>query len=208
MTGLPWIGVVAADPLRIVGLETILGADFAVKQLQAPTAAELAELELVIIDGTATEHLFPLIDAFHRMRPQLRLIVLGVEQDADYTERVIGTGVQGYLSHRSSEDELRRAVSVVREGSMWAPRQVLARLLEKARQELKGMVAAPVTLSRRERDVLRLLVRGRSNVEIARTLKIEEGTVKSYLFRMMRKAGVTNRTALSMQALEGGWLRS
>jgi DNA-binding NarL/FixJ family response regulator len=56
--------------------------------------------------------------------------------------------------------------------------------------------------------VLQQLVLARSNREIARALSIQEQTVKSYVARLMRKMGVENRIALSMQAAEGEWWKT
>ena len=120
--------------------------------------------------------------------------MLGNETDDVYTESVIGAGAQGYLCHASSEVDLRRAVAVVRDGSMWAPRKVLARLLERARAGEQRNLAEEPALTRREVQVLRLLMLGHPNRDIAAALGVDEGTVKSHLGRLMRKAGVRNRT--------------
>ncbi len=65
--------------------------------------------------------------------------------------------------------------------------------------------AVPVRLTRRELEVLRLLVLGHPNRQIALALGVDEGTVKAHMGRLMRKAGVDNRTALSMRAIEQQW---
>jgi DNA-binding NarL/FixJ family response regulator len=57
-----------------------------------------------------------------------------------------------------------------------------------------------VSFTNREQQVLDLLLGGNSNREIARSLKIEERTVKSYVTKLMQKMGVKNRTALTMRA--------
>jgi DNA-binding NarL/FixJ family response regulator len=57
----------------------------------------------------------------------------------------------------------------------------------------------------REEEVLQQLVLARSNREIAQALSIREQTVKSYVARLMRKVGVGNRIALSVQAASGAW---
>jgi DNA-binding NarL/FixJ family response regulator len=57
-----------------------------------------------------------------------------------------------------------------------------------------------VTFTSREQQVLNLLLDGNSNREIAKSLKIEERTVKSYVTKLMQKMGVKNRTALTMRA--------
>ena len=54
----------------------------------------------------------------------------------------------------------------------------------------------------REREVVDLLVSGVSNREIGEALKINEATVKAHVGRLMRKGGVSNRTALSLRAME------
>ncbi len=79
---------------------------------------------------------------------------------------------------------------------MWAPRKVMARLVTGSRP-----TGAQVKLTARESQVLELLIKGQSNREIALALEIDEGTVKAHLGRLMRKTGVTNRTALTMQTL-------
>ena len=207
---LPCIWLICADPLRVLGFETLLrdGAEFRVCVFEGTRAGDLADQDLVIIDETAVAGVQPLIAAFRRMRPQVRLLVVGTRTDHAYTESVIGAGAQGYLAHASSEAELHNAVAVVRDGSIWAPRKVLAKLLERSRsvvpQAAAGTEAAPV-FTRREREVLRLLVLGRSNREIAEALGVDEGTVKSHLGRLMRKAGVGNRTALTMRMVAERW---
>ena len=59
----------------------------------------------------------------------------------------------------------------------------------------------PLVFTEREREVLHLLVSGHSNKEIGAALGIEERTVKMHVAKLLRKAGVTNRIALSVHAL-------
>jgi len=91
------------------------------------------------------------------------------------------------------------AVQIVQDGSIWAPRKVLARLLDR-RNDRSSPAGKPV-FTARERDVLGLLHAGRSNREIAKALNIDESTVKAHIGRLMRKVGVSNRIALTMHPL-------
>jgi DNA-binding NarL/FixJ family response regulator len=198
------IGVVATDPLRIMGLRAILDGvvdgrrqPTEIVPLSAPKVLNSAGLSVVLIDSDVTPYLMELLEAFRRSRPELRLIVMGDTVDPDYIERVIAAGAKGYLSHKASEEELRMAVGVVEEGSVWAPRRVMARLLEGG--GVTRPKVAPVAYTARESQVLVLLSRGCSNREIALALEIDETTVKAHLGRLMRKLGVTNRTALTVQ---------
>lgn len=203
---LPRIGLVATDELRIAGLRTILSgvskADLVV--LSTPRALETAGLELVLIDVSATRHLLGLVASFRRLRPKIRLLVLGGDNQPEFIEAVIGAGARGVLSHQATEQELRMAVSVVNDGSVWAPRKILSRLLDRANEPAPA--PAEVHLTKRELEVLRLLMLGLSNREIAHALSVEQATVKAHLGRLMRKAGVANRTALGVHALESKWV--
>ena len=204
---LPQIGLVATDALRIMGLRTILGdgESCQIVPLWPPSAVAATALSVVIVDSSATSDVLQVLSAFRRLRPLLNVIVLGRETDPEHIERIIGAGAKGYLSHSAGESELRMAISVVLDGSVWAPRKVLARLLESTLQEGSGSSHAPVRFTRRELEVLRLLVLGHPNRQIASALGVDEGTVKAHMGRLMRKAGVDNRTALSMRAIERHW---
>lgn len=192
------IGLVATDPMRVLGLKSILeGTPFEVVPLSVPGALDDVSLSLVLIDSECTGHPFQLIATFRQVRPQLKLIVLGADTTQEHVERVIGAGAKGYLGLTASEPELRMAIETVRDGSVWAPRKVLSRLLDRE----KGVGGGPEQrphFTAREREVLTLLRDGHPNREIAHTLGIDEATVKAHLGRLMRKVGVSNRIALTV----------
>ena len=191
------IGVVATDPLRIAGLKAIFAelSGVEIVSLSIPGALNDVELSLVIVDSGCTPHLFELIGSFRKARPQLRLVVLGADTSAEYIERVIGAGAKGYLPITAQEGEVRMAIETVRDGSVWAPRKVLSRLLD-------GQKNPPAPrFTPREQQILQLLRNGRANREIAAALHIDESTVKAHIGRLMRKVGVTNRIALTVHPL-------
>lgn len=200
------IGIVATDPLRLFGLETIVhgwaaGRDVEVVATSASGALGISELSLVLLDAGCTPHLLGLLAAFHRSRPHLKVMVVGDDADHDFIQRVIGAGAKGYVTYAASESEICMAIDVVQDGSVWAPRKVMARLLETpdgGRVSDSGVRQQRIT--DREMEVLRLLWEGRSNREIAKAMQIDEGTVKAHVGRLMRKMGVENRTALAIVA--------
>lgn len=201
------MGLVATDPLRILGLQTILsqigteGGAVEIVPLSVPGALDASGVSLILIDAACTEHIFELLATFRRTRPHLRLIVLGLEEDHDYIQRIIGAGAKGYLAHTAKESEVRLAIEVVQDGSAWAPRKVLAQLLEVSSEASRGKAANEPKFTEREGQVLRLLVEGHPNRVIAEELGIDLITVKAYVGRLMRKVGVENRIALSVQAV-------
>ena len=204
--GLLRLGLIATDPLRILGLQTILsqaGADgvpMEIVPLSVPGALDASGVSLILIDAACTDHIFELLATFRRTRPHLRLIVLGLEEDHEYIQRIIGAGAKGYLTHTAKESEVRLAIEIVQDGSAWAPRKVLAKLLEVSSEGSRSAAKEP-KFTKREGQVLRLLVAGHPNRVIAEELGIDVMTVKAHVGRLMRKVGVENRIALSMQAM-------
>lgn len=192
------VGVVATDPLRVVGLKALFSEamQLEIVHLSVPGALDDAHLALVLIDAECTPHVMELISTFRQVRPFLRLIVLGNETSPEYIERVIGAGAKGYLALTSTESEIRMAVDMVRDGSVWAPRRVLSRLLDRQRNTARS--GGPPRFTPRELQVLDLLRAGQPNRAIAVALGIDEGTVKAHIGRLMRKVGVNNRIALTV----------
>ena len=191
------IGLVATDPMRVLGFKTLLeGTAFDVVPLSVPGALDDISLTLVLIDSECTGHPFQLISTFRQVRPQLRLIVFGGDTGHEHIERVIGAGAKGYLAFTATEADLRTAIDTVRDGSVWAPRKVLSRLLD--REQGSSHPDQRPHFTARECQVLKLLREGQPNREIAHTLGIDEATVKAHLGRLMRKVGVSNRIALTV----------
>jgi len=97
---------------------------------------------------------------------------------------------------------VRAAIEVVTEGSIWAPRRLLSKLIDRLLNVSdSSLTAARPQITARERQVLALIMMARSNRDIASQLGIEERTVKAYVDRLMRKTGADNRIKLSMSAL-------
>ena len=197
------LGLVCADPVRAIGLEAILSEQGKMEVVLLSGRGTLHETpcSIVLIDSTSTQHIFELLESFQRAYPRLRLIVMGLEEDPSHVQQVIAAGAKGYLSHTAREVEILMAVEIVADGSMWAPRKIMAQLLEGAADRLTMTAKSKaVKLTWREEEVLRLLMAGQPNREIARALGIDEVTVKGHVGRLMRKKGVTNRIALTLQA--------
>jgi len=203
------MGLIATDPLRILGLQTIFSDHRAeVIPLSVPGALDASGVSLILIDAACTDHLFELMATFRRTRPHLRLIVIGEVEDHDYIQRVIGAGAKGYLTHAAKESEIKLAIEIVQDDSVWAPRKVLARLLASSAEAESANASNPPKFTGRERQVLRLLVGGSPNREIGQALGIDAVTVKAHVGRIMRKVGVENRIALTVETLNRNLLDS
>jgi DNA-binding NarL/FixJ family response regulator len=201
------IGLVADEPIRLAGLITIF--DLPAEQGQAqliPVTGSIAELlgsaslEYLVIDLHASSGIGAL-ETVRRARPDLRLIVIGPEGDNELVMNSIVAGARAYLDLTAGPEVVRSAIGVVTSGSIWAPRRLLSRLIDRLLKVPAVRLAANPQLTERERQVLELILLARSNREIAAELGIEERTVKSYVGRLMRKTGADNRIKLSVSAL-------
>lgn len=162
-----------------------------------PGGGEMAPNE----KAQAIEELCDTVGRLRRRRPGLKMIAVGGALSAEEIQQVIGAGAKGYLIETASEGEIRMALEVVLDGSIWAPRKVLARLIDQG----AAVVAADSAvneLSAREHEVLNLLMNGRSNREIAAALGIEPATVKAHLGRMLRKTRSRNRLEMTLRIME------
>ncbi len=202
----PRIGIVASDEVRIAGLIALLApeGDAELLLMSEPGALEADGLDLVLVDATATQHVLELLDSFRRLRPKLRVMVMTRTEDLSSLAALIWHGARGVLNHTASEAELREAVALVREGFIWAPMKVLSHLVDRSHDPI--FPASEVHLTRREMDVLKLLMSGMGNREIAAALQVQPAAVKAHLSRLMRKAGVKTRTALGVHAIEAKWV--
>ena len=202
------IGLVADEPIRLAGLASIF--DQPARQSHAqlvPVPGTIAELlaqptlEYLVVDLHSSSSGLKALDTIRRARPGIRLIVIGPVANEELVMKSIIAGARAYLDLKAGPQMVRKAIDVVTEGSIWAPRRLLSRLVDRLLKTSGSHLTVTVPqLTARERQVLELIMMARSNREIASELGIEERTVRAHLGRLMRKAGVDNRIKLSMSA--------
>jgi len=135
-------------------------------------------------------------------RLRIDVVDTGSGIDEETILKAIASGAKGYVDEAASPAEFAQAIRIVNQGSVWAPRRVLSMFIERV-SSTPGRIfpAGRVTFTDREKEVLEMLVAGRSNKEIGAQLGIEERTVKAHVAKLMRKVGVQNRIALSVHAI-------
>jgi DNA-binding NarL/FixJ family response regulator len=174
--------------------------------LELDQVGYVGDLAVLMLEARSGGDALPdLISRLRREYPQIRIVVVGEGLDPLLIESVIGAGAKGYLAETASEAEIRMALEVVLDGSVWAPRKVLAKLLEGGSSSSSSTPTGDSIVKRmtaREREVLEHLMDGRSNRAIAEALGIDEATVKAHLGRMLRKTGAHNRVELTLRAIE------
>jgi DNA-binding NarL/FixJ family response regulator len=204
-----YVGLMADEPIRLEGLTSIFdGLPLEGKSPLIPVHGGMEELladetiDYLLIDLNASSGCLETLESIRRRRPALRLIVLGPDGNDELVMTSIIAGARAYLEPSAGPDIVRLALDVVIAGSIWAPRRLLSKLIDRLLAfPDASMTSANPQLTARERQVLDLILLARSNREIARQLGIEERTVKAHVGSLMRKTGVDNRIELSMRAL-------
>jgi DNA-binding NarL/FixJ family response regulator len=138
------------------------------------------------------------VDAIRRIRavdPGARILVLSNFEGDEDIHAALSAGAMGYLLKHSSGDQIIPAIRSLMLGKRWIPKEVAGLLASRERGEI---------LSEREREIVRLLVLGEANKEIASALGITEQTVKSHVKNILAKLQVRDRTEAVTVALRRG----
>ncbi len=130
-----------------------------------------------------------------REDPSARCVVLTTYEGDEDIHQALAAGAAGYIIKAMSHEALVDALRRVHAGSRYLPAPVAQSLASRTPNS---------DLSRRERDVLSLMVQGKSNKDIASALHITEATVKSHVSVILERLGVTDRTQAVIAALQRG----
>ena len=154
------------------------------------------------------------LEATRHIKSQLAstsVIVLTVYDNDAYVVDAVRAGASGYLLKDASKDLLIHTIRAVNSGGMLIKtslmREAMLSLTEAAADQSKDRRAGTTTLNgltARERDVLKLVVKGQSNKEIGRTLSISEETAKKHAQTILSKLGVSDRTQAAVKAVRAG----
>ena len=139
------------------------------------------------------------IDQIMAFSPATRIIVLTSYTKDEYLFPAMRAGALGYLLKDVEPAELVSAIRAAAHGQATLHPSVASRLVQAIDNTDNDSLS---DLSERELDVLRLIARGQSNKEIAETLTIAEGTVKSHVSNILSKLHLAHRTQAALYALE------
>ena len=125
----------------------------------------------------------------------------------DYVYEALRAGASGFLLKDSPRHDLIAAIRAAAAGDALLAPSVTRRLIEAFARRPPETTPSPsrlASLTARERDVLLLLARGRSNAEIATALFVSEATVKTHVGNVLAKLGLRNRVQAVILAYETG----
>jgi DNA-binding NarL/FixJ family response regulator len=194
------------------GIRTLLSAEPDIDVVgEAANAADAVALtkqlrpDVVLMDiGMPGLSSFEAAREIRRERPESRVMFLSMYDDEDYLAECVEIGAGGYVLKDSPADQLLMAIREVHRGGSYLSPRLLARLVDGFRMHGQGAAGqAPFrTLTKREREILKMLAEGRSVKEIASTFELSVKTVEAHKFNLMRKLDIHNKAQLVQYAIQ------
>ncbi|KQB44524.1 Two component transcriptional regulator, LuxR family [Flavobacterium daejeonense] len=150
------------------------------------------------------------IEVVEKLRNQnnpVKIIVLSMHESEEYVLKSIKAGADGYLLKGSSKEEFLKALHAVANGGKYFTGDISSILINQltnttASLEPKPALAEDLTITKREKEILTLLLSGKGNKEIAEALEISKRTAEVHRFNLMKKLKVKNLMELSNKATE------
>lgn len=220
------------DDQRILaeGLKMLLGSEPDIEVLgigeNGQEAVELAkamkpdimliDIQMPVMNGVEA------IKQISRACPSVKCVILTTFMDDDYIYEGLSSGAVGYLLKDASPQEIAKALRVVDQGGALIEPHVAAKMISRFTALSEGALTdqskgspqgssaenQPVNvfseITERELEIVKLVSEGLSNVEIAETLFITEGTVKNNLTRVLQKLELRDRTQLAIHYIKWG----
>ncbi len=151
----------------------------------------LMDLMMPVMDGVAATA------AIKKQNPEIQIVALTSFQEDELVQNALKAGAVGYLMKNVSARELAAAIKAAKDGKITLSPEAAQALVRASQQAQETEI-----LTERERDVLKLMVDGLNNAEIAERLVVSLSTVKYHISNILMKLGVDNRVAAVTMAIQ------
>ncbi|HPE56022.1 MAG TPA: response regulator transcription factor [Bacteroidales bacterium] len=182
------------DFVKVVG-EASNGNELLELLKKQPADVILMDIKMPVMDG---------IEATKKVSakyPLIKIIALTMFEEISYFNKMIEAGASGFLLKKTTSEELERAINLVLEDESYFSEEFMnsVNVYLKPKQKETG-----ISLTDREKEVLELICKGFSNVEIANFLGVSSRTVDGFRARLFEKTGAKNAPNLVMFAIKNG----
>ncbi len=151
----------------------------------------LMDLMMPVMDGVAATA------AIKKQNPGIQIVALTSFQEDELVQNALKAGAVGYLMKNVTARELAAAIKAAKDGKITLSPEAAQALVRASQQAQETEV-----LTEREREVLKLMVEGLNNAEIAERLVVSLSTVKYHISNILMKLGVDNRVAAVTTAIQ------
>ena len=208
------ITILLVDDQRIIldGLSALLDLDErfrlvgrALNGREALVLAREQRPDVVILDIN-----MPVMDGIEAARelrawrPDQRILMLSMYANTEFVNELLDAGVSGYILKNAGRKELCLAIERVAAGLRHLSEEVTSIMDPPVRSRTGAGAASSPT--KREKEIIRMIVNERSTVQIAESLGLSPATVETHRKNILHKLGFHNATGLVRYALERGWM--
>jgi len=175
------------------GIAIVVGKAFSVSgcmKLLSKSKPDVLMLDFSLPDGKGINLLQPV----HALYPDLKVLMLTSHDELSIIQQALDSGISGYIMKNATAEVIIEGIKTVASGKLF--------LCPETERILQHGNCPTVVLSRREKELLRLIVDGKSNAEIAEKMILGYETIKSYRKRLMFKLNTTNMADLVRTAIE------
>jgi two-component system response regulator DevR len=178
------------DDIRVVGAAAL--------PAQSLEQIPLSGAQVLVTDSAANSTPdLQFIPEIRRTMPELKIVMIGMEEDKATFLHTVRHGVVGYVLKEASALEVMAAIRSVANGEAVCPPTLCMTLFKYVSSQWAQVpnlqIKRELALTRREQQLLQMLGLGLTNKEIAAQLFLSEQTVKNHVHRILRKAGVNDR---------------
>ena len=145
------------------------------------------------------------IKDLYTLFPFVKIIIINENFNDKEKSQFLKMGIKGFFNSEMNSTDIEKALLVIRDGGIWAERKILNIAIEPDITQISRVLSSydkNYNLSRREKEILRTLVLGIRNRDIADRLFISEKTVKTHINRIFKKLGVDSRVKAILKAKE------
>ena len=194
------------------GVRTLLSSECdmevvgeAAQGAEAVTLARQLRPDVVIMDiGMPGMSAFEATRRIRKDRPETKVVFLSMYDDEDYLAESVEIGASGYLLKESPAEQLVSAIREVHRGGNYLSPRLLTRLVDDFREQGRSPARQTRlgTLTKREREVTKLLAEGKSVKEVAANFDLSVKTIEAHKFNLMRKLNIHNKAQLVQYAIQ------
>jgi DNA-binding NarL/FixJ family response regulator len=202
------IAIIDDHPLMIEAIDSLLRRTNGFEVIGSGTTAyDVVDLckrmqpQVAVVDLSLPGDVYSAIENAIRISPATKIVAFTAATGVDSAIRALDAGASGYVLKGSNTAELIQAIWSVQTGETYITQSFASRVIAGLRDaSLRHKAAQAVILSIRERQIVRLLMNGKTNKEIAIAISISEKTVKHYMTALMQKLQVRNRLEVVIAA--------
>ncbi|MBC5838691.1 response regulator [Flavobacterium muglaense] len=172
-------------------------------EIVASTKPDLLILDIRMPNMTGIE----VVEKLRSQNNNVKIVMLSMHESEEYVLKSIKAGADGYLLKGSSKEEFLKALHTVANGGKYFSGDISSILINQLTtaavvDEPKRVLAENIVITKREKEILSLLLSGKGNKEIAEALEISKRTAEVHRFNLMKKLQVKNLIELANKATE------